>query len=78
MEALRPGPQRATRRSSTRAPSTGLRYSARVKHFKKLILAAVVACVGLAVVAPASALAASKKCHWDKKTGSMICQRPPR
>jgi hypothetical protein len=47
-----------------------------VKHLKQLILASVVTFVGLAVLAPTIASAADKKCHWDKKTGRMICQRP--
>jgi len=47
-----------------------------VKNLKNLILSSVVAFVGLAVLAPSDASAASKKCHWDKKTGRMICKRP--
>ena len=50
-----------------------------MKHIKQLILASVFALVGFAMLAPAPASAAkSKKCHWDKKTGTMVCQRPPR
>ncbi|WP_213956786.1 MULTISPECIES: hypothetical protein [unclassified Variovorax] len=49
-----------------------------MKHLKQLVLVGVVAAFGLAVLAPTSAFAAAKKCHWDKKTGRMVCQRPAR
>ena len=48
-----------------------------MKYLQQLIVASVIACVGLAFTAPTTAVAASKKCHWDKKKGRMICQRAP-
>ena len=65
-----------------------------MEHLKQLILSGAVAVLALAVLAPAASAAdagpavddskpappaaTSKKCHWDKKTGRMICQRPSR
>jgi hypothetical protein len=42
---------------------------------KRLFISGVIVIAGLSILAPTTALANPRKCHWDKTTGKLVCKR---